>query len=118
MKALIAMFALLALPVQADTILLDTTKGFGYLHQYHAVQNSVEGVYGLHAVDIYAPNVLLLDGENYLRVTGTDIFLGQLSGVAVTMTLVETSIRKYISQGRLHRYVTVWTLVSGVVQTP
>jgi hypothetical protein len=113
----------------ADTIDLYTTVGFGNLHQYHNVPNSTDA-----AVDLYLPNqaatggtgVLLLDGVQYVcpnmpkfpeqNAPTSTTCVDLATGATVYLTVVETWYRKYISQGRLHMYVTRWTLVSGAIE--
>lgn len=116
MKLFAALLALLAFNANAGTITLYPSPGFGYLHQYHGVVNEEAApVPVVHDILIYAPDLLLLDGVRYFRLSGSDVFLDPITGATVTLVYTETSVRKYISQGRLHRYVTIWTLTSGSI---
>jgi len=124
MKMLLAIFALtLSLAAQADTIELYSKPGFGYLHQYHGVENSADADVSIYAPQsIGKPCYVILDGISYGSLTACGILAGvltdALTGNTVTVTLVESFYRKRISSGRANYYGTVWMLLSGTIERP
>lgn len=117
--------ALLALAgaVQAEQIDIQTTAGFGCLHQYHDADTSLAGV----TVTIYLPQ--LGEGNGSLSITNDDgFYVGSYAGsglpstltdaatgLTVTITLTETSYRKLIKSGRANYWCTRWTLQAGTL---
>jgi len=143
MKCLLTMIALLGLAgfAQAETINLQTTSGFGYLHQYHNAATDMPDL----TVTIYLPQSTATGGMTlwfpdqvnpltnsfYSYYVGTyngngvesllekcvfiDLYSCAKNGETLTVTLHETSSRKQINSGRAHYWVTKWTLLEGLI---
>ena len=122
MKLLIALLALSGV-ASAEQIDIQTTAGFGCLHQYHDADTSLAGV----TVTIYLPQ--LGEGSGSLSISDdTGLYTGAYAGnglesiltdattgLTVSMTLTETSYRKPIKSGRANYWCTKWTLQGGTI---
>lgn len=143
MRAMLAMITLSALVgfAPSETINVQTTGGFGNLHQYHDAMTDVPGL----TVTMYLPQSGVTGGmtlwfsdqvnpENesfYSYYIGTyngsgnisvlekcvfvDMYSCVRNGEMLAVTIDETSVRRQINSGRLHAWVTHWTLQDGVV---
>ena len=143
MKFLITVIALLASAgfAEAQTINIQTTSGFGNLHQYHNADTDVPDL----TVTIYLPQSTATGGMtlwfpdqvNQTNNSFTSYYVGTYNGNGVesilekcvfidlytcvkngetlSVTLNETSSRKQINSGRAHYWVTKWTLLDGLI---
>jgi hypothetical protein len=143
MRSMLTTIALVGLTgfAQPQTINIQTTSGFGNLHQYHDAVTDVSGV----TVTMYLPQSAATGGMtlwfpdqvNPANNSFTSYYVGNYNGngavsvlekcVFVDMytcvrngemlavTLHETSVRKQINSGRAHYWVTKWTLLDGVI---
>lgn len=143
MRSVLTMFALVGLTgfAQPQTVTIQTTGGFGNLHQYHDAATDVPGV----TVTMYLPQSAATGGmtlwfsdqvnpadnsfSSYYvgfyngngaasvleKCVFVDMFTCVKNGETLTVTLQETSIHKQINSGRAHYSVTKWTLVGGSI---
>ena len=143
MKSVLTTIAMLGLAgvVQAQTINIQTTSGFGNLHQYHDADTDVPNL----TVTMYLPQSTATGGmtlwfpdqvnpannsfysyyvgpyngngvESVLeKCVFIDSYTCEKTGETLTVTLHETSYRKQINSGRAHYWVTKWTLLDGLI---
>lgn len=142
MKVLLMILGLtLGAMASAETINIQTTSGFGYLHQYHDADTDVADL----TVTVYLPQSATTNGmtlwfndqvvDNYFLSYWVGTYYGSgnvsvlqkcvfavpslpctLNGETLMVTINETHYRKQINAGRAHYWVTKWTLVSGTVE--
>ena len=130
---LLAVFALLAVVTLSTgvssaqaTITLGSKGGFGALKQFYSIPNDAGATINLTLSTTYSSIYLTIDGLACSSPVGDPPFATQITNAPLSCSDGSSAIlnasfhytRRYVSSGRAHYYITIWTLDGGTIDLP
>lgn len=105
---------------QADTTEL-YTSGCANTRICINVGNSADVAIALYAMPSYPYVTLIVEGKSYFSATGNGEVISALlltaqDGSVLTLNATFSGYRHLVNSGRLHQWVTTWTLVEGAIE--
>src|SRR5712672_549988 len=120
---LLALGAALSGQARAETLTLDTTGGWGALHQYHNVPTSdpattVTMYIGAKSMSLWFNDNVSDQFTGPYYGSGVGTVLTDPNGVQIFLTIDERTRRACTYSGRGQHCSTIWTLVDGTLDRP
>jgi hypothetical protein len=120
---LVALIAFVDMSSAQTTITLGQKGGFGALKQFYDIPNDAGATINLTLSTTYSSIYLTVDGVTCSSPVGDPPFATQIVNAPLSCADGSSAIlnasfhytRRYVSSGRAHYYVTLWTLDGGTL---